>query len=58
MIILINTVLGLVKQEDLGVTLFHEHIVVNLINADDQERTYSTFRSLLQGDLLLPSSIF
>ncbi len=42
MIILISTVLGPVKKEDLGVTLFHEHIVVNLFSADDQEKNYST----------------
>ncbi len=42
MINLINTVLGPIEEEDLGVTLFHEHIVVDITDADTQERDYST----------------
>ena len=36
---MINTVLGPISEEKLGLTLMHEHIVVNIIGAD-LERTY------------------
>ncbi|MCG3260795.1 MAG: phosphotriesterase, partial [Candidatus Heimdallarchaeota archaeon] len=38
---MINTVLGPISEEDLGVTLMHEHIVVNIIGADSRERFYT-----------------
>ncbi|MHA1447648.1 MAG: hypothetical protein ACTSSN_13215 [Candidatus Heimdallarchaeaceae archaeon] len=38
---MINTVLGPISEEDLGVTLMHEHIVVNIIGADSRERSYT-----------------
>ncbi len=38
---MINTVLGPISKEDLGVTLMHEHIVVDIIGADRGERTYT-----------------
>ena len=38
---MINTVLGPISEDDLGVTLMHEHIVVNIVGADNLERTYS-----------------
>jgi len=38
---MINTVLGPISEDDLGITLIHEHIVVDIIGADRGERTYT-----------------
>ncbi len=38
---LINTVLGPISEDDLGVTLMHEHIVVDIIGADREGRSYA-----------------
>ena len=38
---MINTVLGPISENDLGVTLMHEHIVVNIIGAESEERAYT-----------------
>ena len=38
---MINTVLGPISEDDLGVTLMHEHIVVNIVGADSDDRAYT-----------------
>lgn len=39
---MINTVLGPISEEELGITLMHEHIVVDIKGADREEREYTT----------------
>ena len=38
---MINTVLGPISEDELGVTLMHEHIVVNIVGADSSEKPYA-----------------
>jgi len=38
---MINTVLGPISEDDLGITLMHEHIVVDIIGADSGGRSYT-----------------
>ena len=39
---MINTVLGPISEADLGITLMHEHILVDIIGADRKVKEYTT----------------
>ncbi|NHJ40529.1 MAG: hypothetical protein FK731_10900, partial [Asgard group archaeon] len=51
MLVMINTVLGPISKDDLGITLMHEHILVDLTGINLIKKTYTTAEVV---DLILP----